>query len=102
MNVPITMYIINTHWIEKLWKLSEIKVAIDCIKRGQAPGPDGLSTEFNENMPENVLLPLLSKLYTIIMDKGKLKKKMCQAIICPLYKGKRSRYLKTIIVESLY
>ena len=73
---------------------SEIKVAIDCMKTGKAPGPDGLSIEFYKNMPENVLLPLLSKLYNIIMEKGKFPEKWCQAIICPLYKGKGSKHLK--------
>jgi hypothetical protein len=70
--------------------VSEIKAAICNMKPGKAPGPDGFVTELYKNIPEQIILPLLCKLYNLILEKCKFPEKWCQAIICPLYKGKGS------------
>jgi len=64
--------------------------AINCMKNGKAPGPDGLVIEIYKNVPTNVLLPLLCHLFNVLLEKGHFPPKWCQAIICPLYKGKGS------------
>ena len=68
----------------------EVKSALEDMKNGKSPGPDGIVVEIYKNVPENILLPLLLELYNSILKTGKFPSRWCNAIICPLYKGKGS------------
>ena len=68
---------------------NEVKQAIGSMKTGKASGPDGYVLEFYKYIPLNVL-PLIVKLFNLILANGNVPESWCQAIICPLYKGKGS------------
>ena len=72
----------------------EIHIAIECMKSGKAPGPDGFVIEFYKNFPSDIMLHFLCKLFNLILEKGEFPYQWCQAIICPLYKGKGSIHEK--------
>jgi len=77
-------------YLSKAIGLEEVKTALQSMKSGKAPGPDGLVVEFYKNLPHDIILPLLCELFNVILKTGYFPDSWCQAIIYPLYKGKGS------------
>jgi len=65
----------------------EISKAIKCLKNGKATGLDNISNEYlNHSVP--FLLPLLTKMFNLVLNSGIIPDSYQISSIIPIYKNK--------------
>ena len=67
--------------------IDEVKKAIDSLKNGKAPGPDGIPGEVYKCLDEEALQRLL-EIFDICWQAGGVPKQWLHAIISTIYKKK--------------
>ena len=76
--------------MEVVLSKANIKRAIMSLKRGTAPGADGLTADFYRAQ-HCTMVPHLHKLYMELYEKGEMTEAMKEAVVTLLFKGKGKR-----------
>ena len=75
----------NCEYLNENISSSEIESAIKQLKTGKSAGPDGIISEMLKSSSA-LLLPLLVKLFNLILDSGQYPRSWRRSIIVPLHK----------------
>ena len=86
-NTPEILIQNNNEIINKAFTKDEIYKHINSLKNNKSPGVDNILNEFLKYCP-NELLPVIVKLFNIVLDSGIIPSEWTIGVIKPLYKNK--------------
>ena len=87
VNIPESHTQNTNEDINKAISVTEIKKHITSLKNNKSPGVDNILNEFIKYCPEE-LIPVLAKLFNIVLETGIIPSDWTIGVIKPLYKNK--------------